>query len=277
MNRTIRLLRHTARLLLVLTPLTLLTGFLTAKWFVAEGWVAPATVRAWHVQWLPLAFVPVVFVHSLSGILFLLQRNKRFDRPAVRAAAAVLWTAVLGVFVWLYLARPPAPSRVAEPDPQAEHDATIDAEQAAPDATDEREAAPLHGAVDGSTATEASPVVPSVVPDAPVPPDAPTGEPGAEAIAEADAATAPDALPAAPDVAAAPRDAGAARDAAADEARRAESLLQARCASCHGLDKVRGARHDAAGWATSIDRMVGYGAVVSPREKALLVRYLAGR
>ncbi|NMC70307.1 MAG: hypothetical protein GYA57_09610, partial [Myxococcales bacterium] len=110
MNRTIRLLRHTARLLLVLTPATLLTGFLTAKWFVAQGWIAPATARAWHVQWLPLAFVPVVFVHSLCGILFLLQRNKRLDRPWVRGGVAAFWTAVLGVFVWLYLARPPAPA-----------------------------------------------------------------------------------------------------------------------------------------------------------------------
>ena len=274
MNRTIRLLRHTARLLLVLTPLTLLTGFLAAKWFVAEGWVAPATVRAWHVQWLPLAFVPVVFVHSLCGILFLLQRSKRFDRPAVRAGAAVLWTAVLGLFVWLYLARPPAPPRVAEPDPQAEHDASIVAEQSAPDAADEPRTAPSPAGVDATTAPDphtAAPTTPAPVLDA-----APA-ETGADTAADPDAAVPPDGPRTEPEAAATLRDAGAARDAAADEARRAESLLQARCASCHGLDKVRSARHDAAGWTASIDRMIGYGAVVSAREKALLVRYLAGR
>lgn len=271
MNRTIRLLRHTARLLLVLTPLTLLTGFLTAKWFVAQGWIAPATARAWHVQWLPLAFVPVVFVHSLCGILFLLQRNKRLDRPWVRGGAAALWTAVLGVFAWLYLARPPAPASAPPepellPEPLADVGPSDPPAHASPAPTTDAAAEPARAP--DATVDAAPAAVEAVAVDAPTPS-------GADATADSPVNTV-DAV-AAPDAAAEPRDARPVRDTAADQARRAEALLQARCTSCHGLDKIRSARHDAAGWGASIDRMVGYGAVVSSGERALLIRHLAGR
>ncbi|MBN1770455.1 MAG: hypothetical protein JXB32_04270 [Deltaproteobacteria bacterium] len=272
MSGTVRLLRHTARLLLVLTPLTLLTGFLAAKWFVAEGWVSAAAVRAWHLRWLPLAFVPVVLVHSLCGVLLLLRRSPRFDRPALRGGLVAVWTAAFGLFVWLYLAEPPAshaPTALeAEPQPADGGEATApddglrppeeppgDADSA-PDATPE---VPRREAADGPAA-EALPASDDV------PAGTPTG-----------ADSAPDTTPTSADVPRAAEDARAARDAAADEARRAEALLQQRCTACHGLDKVRGARHDAAGWGASIDRMIGYGAAVSARERARLVRYLAGR
>lgn len=284
MSTLIRLLRRTARLLLVLTPLTVLTGFLAAKWFVAEGWVSPATVRAWHVRWLPLAFLPVVFVHSLCGILFLLRRNERLNRPAVRASAAALWTSVFAVFVWLYLApAPSAPALPLEVEPDVPSTEEVGDEARTQETTAGEPSAESPDASDGPRQSE-TPDVPGSVggdrtaigtPEGPEGPEASAGPPPADAV-ETDAAAATP-FPA-PEPAARPaRASRSSRDAPTVDLRRAEAVLARRCTSCHELDQVRSARHDAVGWTASIDRMIGYGAAVTPDERTLLIRYLAGR
>ncbi|MBN1815479.1 MAG: hypothetical protein JXA14_26840 [Anaerolineae bacterium] len=52
-------------------------------------------------------------------------------------------------------------------------------------------------------------------------------------------------------------------------------LLQERCATCHDLVRVTGAKKDRAGWAQSVDRMIGKGAQLSDEERVVLIDYLA--
>jgi cytochrome c5 len=51
--------------------------------------------------------------------------------------------------------------------------------------------------------------------------------------------------------------------------------LTARCSACHESDLVVQQRLSAAGWGREIDKMVRWGAVVEPPERALLLDYLA--
>ena len=54
----------------------------------------------------------------------------------------------------------------------------------------------------------------------------------------------------------------------------AEVLLEERCAECHGLDRVERAQKSGEEWATTVDRMVGYGAELSQAERTVLLDYL---
>lgn len=54
-----------------------------------------------------------------------------------------------------------------------------------------------------------------------------------------------------------------------------ETLLESRCAGCHGLDRVRSAHKAPAEWEQVVRRMRAKGARLSDEEAALLVSYLA--
>lgn len=54
-----------------------------------------------------------------------------------------------------------------------------------------------------------------------------------------------------------------------------ETLLESRCAGCHGLDRVRSAHKTPAEWEQAVRRMRAKGARLSDEEAALLVSYLA--
>ena len=56
-----------------------------------------------------------------------------------------------------------------------------------------------------------------------------------------------------------------------------EQLVQARCASCHGLDQVYDAVKDEQGWEESVDRMIEKGAKLSEAERQVVIEYLSGR
>jgi cytochrome c5 len=53
------------------------------------------------------------------------------------------------------------------------------------------------------------------------------------------------------------------------------TLLQERCAVCHTLGRVEAARKSLEGWQTTVERMVGHGAVLTAEEQQALVEYLA--
>lgn len=55
------------------------------------------------------------------------------------------------------------------------------------------------------------------------------------------------------------------------------SLVEARCLVCHDLRLIEQQRLDTDGWRREVDKMVGWGAAVSPQEKEPLVAYLARR
>jgi glutamate-1-semialdehyde aminotransferase len=53
-------------------------------------------------------------------------------------------------------------------------------------------------------------------------------------------------------------------------------LIAAHCNVCHDSVRIRGARHDAAGWADTVARMRGKGARVTDAEAQKIVDFLAG-
>ena len=58
---------------------------------------------------------------------------------------------------------------------------------------------------------------------------------------------------------------------------RAEGLIAARCSVCHSPDLITQQRLPRDRWMATVDKMVQWGAQVSPEEAALLVRYLSAR
>lgn len=55
----------------------------------------------------------------------------------------------------------------------------------------------------------------------------------------------------------------------------ASRLLTTRCTVCHAMDLIAAQRLDAEGWRRELAKMVGWGAVLSSDEQALLVEHLA--
>lgn len=53
------------------------------------------------------------------------------------------------------------------------------------------------------------------------------------------------------------------------------ALVQARCASCHGLDRVTSAKKSREQWAQTVTRMVGKGAQLSTAEQTTVIDYLS--
>jgi cytochrome c5 len=52
-------------------------------------------------------------------------------------------------------------------------------------------------------------------------------------------------------------------------------LMKARCMSCHESDIITSQKLSAAGWTNSVNKMVRWGAQVTPEERDVLVLYLA--
>lgn len=63
----------------------------------------------------------------------------------------------------------------------------------------------------------------------------------------------------------------------APESTDAETLIDTRCTVCHSRERIDAAQKDRAGWAATVDRMIGYGAQLSTAERDVLIDYLAGR
>ncbi len=53
------------------------------------------------------------------------------------------------------------------------------------------------------------------------------------------------------------------------------ALLEERCANCHDLARVEGARKTEEEWKATVERMVGKGAQLSQAEQEAVVKYLA--
>lgn len=56
-----------------------------------------------------------------------------------------------------------------------------------------------------------------------------------------------------------------------------ESILNAKCGSCHSIDRVLAEEYDAVGWAAVIDQMIAKGADLTDDEAAALAEYLSLR
>jgi cytochrome c5 len=81
--------------------------------------------------------------------------------------------------------------------------------------------------------------------------------------------------PSEPDEPAATATATATEEPPAPPAFDGQAMLQDRCTRCHSLSRVEGASKSEDAWRTTVERMVGYGAVLSTAELEDLVQYLA--
>ena len=54
-------------------------------------------------------------------------------------------------------------------------------------------------------------------------------------------------------------------------------LVAERCGTCHSTDLVTQQRLDRPRWAATVDKMIHWGAVLSPEERNALVSYLAAQ
>ncbi len=53
-------------------------------------------------------------------------------------------------------------------------------------------------------------------------------------------------------------------------------LVDTRCTVCHTRERIDNASKDEAGWAATVDRMIGYGAQLNDAEREAVIAYLAG-
>ena len=56
-----------------------------------------------------------------------------------------------------------------------------------------------------------------------------------------------------------------------------KSVMESRCGSCHGLDRITSKSKDRDAWQTTVNRMIGKGATVNAEEKAALIDYLVSK
>jgi mono/diheme cytochrome c family protein len=56
-----------------------------------------------------------------------------------------------------------------------------------------------------------------------------------------------------------------------------EKLVQERCASCHGLDRIDSADKDRDGWEKTVDQMISKGAQVNDAERQAVIDYLSNQ
>ncbi|MCK9351545.1 MAG: cytochrome b5-like heme/steroid binding domain-containing protein [Candidatus Paceibacterota bacterium] len=119
MVKIIKTLRITAWILIALTALTLLSGFLSVK-PSALPWLPKVDSYYLHVVVLPLLFVPIIYLHSLMGILLFFSRNPKYDKVPLKSAAAGLWTALFILFGFLYFVPAAVPEAVNSPAASAQ-------------------------------------------------------------------------------------------------------------------------------------------------------------
>lgn len=53
------------------------------------------------------------------------------------------------------------------------------------------------------------------------------------------------------------------------------AIINEKCTRCHGIDRIKAAQHDAAGWQSTVNRMVTNGAQLTPEQQKAVIDYLA--
>lgn len=106
-----KLIRTTAFILILATVFTLLSGFLLVKFNLISGFTY-SSYKYVHTVVMPLIFVPVFFLHSLSGIMLLMTRKKTLNKKALKLLAGTIWTLVFIGFGYLYVVDNPPPKNV---------------------------------------------------------------------------------------------------------------------------------------------------------------------
>lgn len=106
MNYIYKILRFSAWVLVALTPLTLWSGFLASKPLLFTT-LSMDTYRQWHLIILPLLFMPLFYLHSLTGIIIFLNRHEKTRNQLTKITVGALWTLIIFSCVYLFLAKAP--------------------------------------------------------------------------------------------------------------------------------------------------------------------------
>ncbi|WP_119069471.1 DUF7282 domain-containing protein [Aggregatilinea lenta] len=69
----------------------------------------------------------------------------------------------------------------------------------------------------------------------------------------------------------------ASMDSGATSALDGDALVSERCTVCHSRERIDNAVKDQAGWESTVDRMIGYGAQLTPEERQAVIDYLSNR
>ncbi|AIF70128.1 hypothetical protein PAP_08740 [Palaeococcus pacificus DY20341] len=106
MQREHRALVISGELLIFVTLLTLLSGFFTTKNFLVGKWISYSSAYRIHTIILPIIFIPLLYVHSLAGILIAIERVRALNKGTIRKTIVVIWTLIFMGLLVLYLAQP---------------------------------------------------------------------------------------------------------------------------------------------------------------------------
>ncbi len=280
----IKLLRATAKLLLVSSPFMIISGFLTAKPFILET-IGFQTARTLHTIIVPLAFVPLLIVHSTAGVIYLLGREKRFKNGPVPRIAAALWVILLLGLSAVYL--------ISQPAVEFENTPEIDAVDADAVTLGNDAVRPPRSLEAQSPSTDADLSDSSTITDDGGTISTPDG--AAEEDAQRSALEVASPLPARPRQPRRPRprrkapikvsspekvitpEKQATDSPPAEQRLSGSKLVRARCMGCHDLATVYSVKQSASEWQSTLASMISQGANLSTEERRVVLRHLISR
>lgn len=282
-------LGYTARALLILLPLMLISGFLTAKPYLLEA-LDFSTARMLHTLAVPLLFVPLIAIHSTAGVLVILSKNKTIkQKPALKKGLTIAWLVLLTLLATTYFlgrqesdpASIPgldisldagagsgdadagdaaaAPRRDAEVMASADAEVALDARRSFADGDIEADAE-----VDGDLEAEEPQPAKTRPPRRQRRPQKrrPSSETSKTQAESADSGESPG---------------GGDEEEPQPEAPSGAQLVKQRCTSCHGLNKVYSTNRSPSEWRSILGRMLGMGANLDQQERGIVLRHLVSR
>jgi len=111
----LKILRWTAWLLLLSTLITLISGFLAQKPFLAT-WFDSSLALKIHIGLFLFIFILLFYLHSLTGIFNILSRYQKWNKKNIKIIIGVIWTVINLFLVFFILATVP---NITQLQPQA--------------------------------------------------------------------------------------------------------------------------------------------------------------
>ncbi|MFH1229033.1 MAG: cytochrome b5-like heme/steroid binding domain-containing protein [Candidatus Aenigmatarchaeota archaeon] len=95
----IKVLRATAFFLIITSFIVLLSGFLMVRMNIIDY----SLLRSIHTFFVPMIFIPLLYLHSLSGVIIFLYRKGFSGNKKVKLAVGILWTLLFASFIFFYV------------------------------------------------------------------------------------------------------------------------------------------------------------------------------
>jgi len=97
-----KILRFSAWLLVIVTIISLFSGYLAIKNFLLPG----INYTNLHVAIIPWFFIPLFYIHSAIGFLNLLSRNKWTNKKWIKLFCETVWLFIFLLLLWVIFAKP---------------------------------------------------------------------------------------------------------------------------------------------------------------------------